>query len=241
MQPVGAAPPAARHATRTGHFAAPSTVISCASVSSQDFVDAVLSKTQRKTPTVVHPGYAIARIRQFYMRKVKFTQANFEEKLDGILMQFPKLDVSVALTPHCHHAACRSIHPSPGAAPHTRRGPHGEWRFERSQDIHPFYADLMNVLYDRDHYKLALGHCNTARSMCAIALSCLPAGHPTQHATKATRTQKSVASAKADEDHNYLNICYLIIHESIQSRRGPLLRLPTCRPCSQAQHSRRLL
>lgn len=27
----------------------------------------------------------------------------------------------------------------------------------------------MNVLYDRDHYKLALGHCNTARSMCVVA------------------------------------------------------------------------
>ena len=90
----------------------------------QDFVDIVLSRTQRKTPTVVHPGYAINRIRSFYMRKVKFTQANYEEKLNNILNDFPKLD-----------------------------------------DIHPFYSDLMNVLYDRDHYKLALGHCNTARSM----------------------------------------------------------------------------
>ena len=25
--------------------------------------------------------------------------------------------------------------------------------FPRLDDIHPFYADLMNVLYDRDHYK----------------------------------------------------------------------------------------
>ena len=33
------------------------------------------------------------------------------------------------------------------------------------QDIHPFYADLMNVLYDRDHYKLALGQINTARHL----------------------------------------------------------------------------
>ena len=31
------------------------------------------------------------------------------------------------------------------------------------QDIHPFYADLMNVLYDKDHYKLALGQVNIAR------------------------------------------------------------------------------
>ena len=32
-------------------------------------------------------------------------------------------------------------------------------------DIHPFYADLMNVLYDRDHYKLALGHVNKAKTI----------------------------------------------------------------------------
>lgn len=38
-------------------------------------IDAILSKTQRKTPTVVHPNYNIVRIRQFYMRKVKFTQS----------------------------------------------------------------------------------------------------------------------------------------------------------------------
>lgn len=32
-------------------------------------------------------------------------------------------------------------------------------------DIHPFYADLLNVLYDRDHYKLALGQLNVARNL----------------------------------------------------------------------------
>ena len=31
--------------------------------------------------------------------------------------------------------------------------------------IHPFYADLMNILYDRDHYKLALGQINTAKGL----------------------------------------------------------------------------
>jgi nucleolar GTP-binding protein len=34
-----------------------------------------------------------------------------------------------------------------------------------AQDIHPFYADLINVLYDRDHYKLALGQINVARHL----------------------------------------------------------------------------
>lgn len=32
-------------------------------------------------------------------------------------------------------------------------------------DVHPFYADLMNVLYDKDHYKLALGQMNMSRHM----------------------------------------------------------------------------
>jgi len=89
-----------------------------------DFTDVVLSKTQRKTPTVVHRHFKIGRIRAFYMRKIKFTQTNFTEKLTQILTEFPKLE-----------------------------------------EVHPFYADLMNVLYDRDHYKLALGQINTARHL----------------------------------------------------------------------------
>lgn len=90
----------------------------------KDFVDIVLSKTQRKTPTVVHRHFKISRIRQFYTRKVKFTQQNFHDKLTCILTEFPKMD-----------------------------------------DIHPFYADLMNVLYDKDHYKLALGQINTSKHL----------------------------------------------------------------------------
>lgn len=89
-----------------------------------DFLDIVLSRTQRKTPTVVHKGYAISRIRGFYMRKVKFTQETFDEKLGSILTEFPRLD-----------------------------------------DVHPFYADLMNILYDKDHYKLALAQINTAKHL----------------------------------------------------------------------------
>ena len=58
-----------------------------------DFIDIILSKTQRKTPTVVHPNYSIGRIRQFYMRKVKFSQEAFNEKLSNMLAEFPKLDV----------------------------------------------------------------------------------------------------------------------------------------------------
>jgi nucleolar GTP-binding protein len=58
-----------------------------------DLVDIVLSKTQRKTPTVIHKGYAIQRIRKFYMRKVKFTQDTIHQKFTQILEQFPRLDV----------------------------------------------------------------------------------------------------------------------------------------------------
>lgn len=90
----------------------------------KDFVDIILSKTQRKTATVVHKGYQISRIRSFYMKKVKYSAQCFHDKLSQILTDFPVLD-----------------------------------------EIHPFYADLMNVLYDRDHYKLALGQLNTARAL----------------------------------------------------------------------------
>ncbi|KAL6060880.1 Nucleolar GTP-binding protein 1 [Balamuthia mandrillaris] len=92
--------------------------------SAKDFVDIVLSMTQRKTPTIIHKQYPITRIRQFYMRKVKYTQQNYHDRLSRILEDFPMLD-----------------------------------------DVHPFYADLMNILYDKDHYKLALGQLNTARHL----------------------------------------------------------------------------
>ncbi|GMH35312.1 hypothetical protein BSKO_03180 [Bryopsis sp. KO-2023] len=90
----------------------------------QEFIDAVLSRTQRQTPTVCHKRWKVTRIRQFYMRKVKHTQTTWHEALSKILEDFPKVD-----------------------------------------DIHPFYADLLNVLYDRDHYKLALGQLNVARNL----------------------------------------------------------------------------
>jgi nucleolar GTP-binding protein len=90
----------------------------------QSRTDIILSRTQRQTPTVVHKGYAISRLRQFYMKKVKYTQTNFHEKLSTIIDEFPRLG-----------------------------------------DIHPFYGDLLHVLYNKDHYKLALGQINTARNL----------------------------------------------------------------------------
>eukprot|EP00033_Pygsuia_biforma_P000281 GCRY01000346.1.p1 GENE.GCRY01000346.1~~GCRY01000346.1.p1 ORF type:complete len:737 (+),score=197.89 GCRY01000346.1:285-2213(+) len=91
--------------------------------SHSEFVDIVLSRTQRKTATVCHKGWKISRIRDFYLTKIKFTQQTYHDKLNQIIDEFPILD-----------------------------------------DIHPFYSDLMNVLYDRDHYKLALSQVNMAKS-----------------------------------------------------------------------------
>lgn len=91
---------------------------------SSELIDIVLVRTQRRTPTIIHPGYKITRIRSFYMRKIKFTQQTIHERLTTILTDFPRLT-----------------------------------------DIHPFYADLCNTLYDKDHYKLALGQLNTARTL----------------------------------------------------------------------------
>ncbi|CAB4267813.1 unnamed protein product [Prunus armeniaca] len=90
----------------------------------KDFIDIILSRTQRQTPTVVHRGSAISSLRKFYMRKVKCTEQNFREKLSTIIDEFPRLD-----------------------------------------DVHPFYGDLLHVLYNKDHYKLALGQVNTARKL----------------------------------------------------------------------------
>lgn len=38
-------------------------------------------------------------------------------------------------------------------------------QFPRTVDVHPFYSDLINVLYDKDNYKMALGHCNTTKNV----------------------------------------------------------------------------
>ena len=58
--------------------------ICCKHPAGKDFVDIVLSKTQRQTPTVVHNGWSINRIRQFCMRKVKFTQSSWHDKLTQV-------------------------------------------------------------------------------------------------------------------------------------------------------------
>lgn len=88
-----------------------------------ELIDIALSKTNRGTPTVIHPGYDIQRIRNFYLRKVKHSSREFAARLEGIVGQFPVLE-----------------------------------------DIHPFYSDLISVMYDKDHFKIALGQVNTAKA-----------------------------------------------------------------------------
>ena len=91
---------------------------------SQEFLDIVLSRTQRRLPTQIRAGFKISRIRAFYIRKVKYTSETFAEKLSAILTGFPILG-----------------------------------------EVHPFHKDLLNTLYDADHFKIALGQLNTAKGL----------------------------------------------------------------------------
>ncbi|KAK3987815.1 P-loop containing nucleoside triphosphate hydrolase protein [Cladorrhinum sp. PSN332] len=91
---------------------------------SQEFIDIILSRTQRRLPTQIRAGFKISRIRAFYTRKVKFTQETCSEKFGAIVSSFPVLS-----------------------------------------DQHPFHRDLMNILYDADHFKVALGQVSTAKHL----------------------------------------------------------------------------
>ena len=52
---------------------------------------------------VIHKNFKISRIRNFYMRKVKFTQDSFDEKLGSILEEFPIIDVSHSPSSYAIH------------------------------------------------------------------------------------------------------------------------------------------
>lgn len=91
---------------------------------SNDLLDIVLNRTQRKTPTVIRAGFQITRIRSFYMRKVKFTGEGFVEKFDDIVKGFPNIN-----------------------------------------DVHPFHRDLMDTLYEKNHYKVSLAAVSRAKTL----------------------------------------------------------------------------
>ena len=132
----------------------------------KDFIDIVLSKTQRQTPTVVHNGWAITRIRQFYMRKVRQPCCSVQYLSSASYLLASNVSwqrtrrslrslsafllfLQVKFTSSNWHDKLTKILED----------------FPKMDDMHPFFADLLNVLYDRDHYKLALGQLHTARSL----------------------------------------------------------------------------
>ncbi|CAH2355066.1 nucleolar GTP-binding protein 1 [[Candida] railenensis] len=91
---------------------------------SNDMLDIVLNRTQRKTPTVIRPGFKITRIRAFYMRKVRFTADGFAEKFSDVISGFPNIN-----------------------------------------DCHPFHRDLMDTLYEKNHYKVSLAAVSRAKTL----------------------------------------------------------------------------
>ena len=156
--------------------------------SGKDFIDIVLSATQRKTPTEIHKQYAISRIRTFYMRKVKFAQQTFHDKLTQILDDFPVLD-----------------------------------------DLHPFYGDLLNILYDKDHYKLALGQLATARRLI---------DNLAQEHVRFLKFGDSLYRCKQLKRAALGRMCTIIKHQSaslayLEQVRQHLARLPSIDPSSR--------
>lgn len=91
---------------------------------STEFLDVVLNRTQRKTPTVIRPGFQITRIREFYMRKVRYTADGFSEKVQEIIDSFPRIN-----------------------------------------DVHPFHRDLLDTLYEKNHYKVSLASLSRAKAL----------------------------------------------------------------------------
>jgi nucleolar GTP-binding protein len=92
--------------------------------SANDIIDIILSNTQRKTPTIIHQHFSIQRVRQFYIKKIKFVQQKFDLYVKNILKNFPIID-----------------------------------------QLDPFYKDLLNILFNRNHYKIALSRLNNSRTI----------------------------------------------------------------------------
>lgn len=89
----------------------------------KDFIDIVLSKTQRGTPTQCHNGWAIQRIRQFYMRKVKFTQQNWNEKISTVRPSPFPCSLETISPSHLPHSFRFSPYPLPHSSFPTDPGP----------------------------------------------------------------------------------------------------------------------
>lgn len=90
--------------------------------SADELVNIVLSDLQTGTPTQIHRGFAIGRIRNMYIRKVRYATTTANERLTRMVEEFPKVD-----------------------------------------SLHPFYGNLVNLLYDKQEFKIAMGAISRAR------------------------------------------------------------------------------
>lgn len=136
------------------------------STCSPQFLDVILSKTQRKTPTVIRSGFKISRIRAFcassrlaFPRNCPLTAILYRRHAQsqvhsGLLRGTARPDLDGV---PCHGRACTSFSPELPQEAHPY--------FSFLQNLHPFLNSLLNVLYDKNHYKLALGQLNTARHL----------------------------------------------------------------------------
>ena len=123
--------------------------------------------------------------------------------------------------------------------------------FPKVDDMHPFFGDLLNVLYDRDHYKLALGQLHTARNLIdkvsqgMLTLSCLDVfsillvpnaclqGHQERETTKVPTVRGARSKCNAWTRETVLRADYVRLMKYGDSlyRCKELKRAALVRPC----------
>nr|UXY86894.1 nucleolar G-protein [Cryptomonas paramecium] len=59
---------------------------------SNDIINTILSKTQKKTPTIIHKHFSIQRIRKFYIKKISFAYYNFYNYICNLIQKFPVMN-----------------------------------------------------------------------------------------------------------------------------------------------------
>jgi nucleolar GTP-binding protein len=127
-----------------------------------DFLDIVLSKTQRKTPTVCCQRlYRMGRVYTSFHRL--FTKTSRLVAFVTFIcakLSSPKIPSMKSLARFSLNSrfSMYALGRTPGLTFYLPRTAH-------MQDLHPFLSSLMNVLYDKNHYKLALGQLRTARHL----------------------------------------------------------------------------
>ncbi|KAH1469231.1 hypothetical protein KXX53_001007 [Aspergillus fumigatus] len=129
----------------------------------QEFLDIVLSRTQRQLPTQIRAGFKISRIRGM----ADAAEFCVDLRTDTMSVQFPALlRRAVTLT----KILCATTGFYTRKVKYTQETFCEKFQaildgFPRLQDIHPFHKDLMNTLYDADHFRIALGQVSTAKHL----------------------------------------------------------------------------